>query len=508
MSSENDGISVPDLAQDIVSRSETLLQEMDQLRQRYYTVKGSHQNIPGLASLIDAVRQEQKSARLFLIPRAHDQADPSPDKNGSVEAHPADVRLRFTNIPAIERNWDIVKRCRNLVSVEQSIPKVPRVGVRENGGLIVHRKGPGKSKRGTDMAFVHAVVDGGAEWLRIVNKDERRIMMELAAGGWDWDWESDDEDADEEDDADLFEDIPLLRTAKELADTARQYWNDYRRPRIRILLTRVEDAQGKELDRVIQKMRRAGGDDITITVECADAAWVSPDSQQGIDTAVINLVPAGISGLGSTVLLDTSVMIAMASDLSHSSVEVQPWHSIDCKTQIQDEANGINFLRLQAYPPLRGRRLVCTKEALGHFREITSTIGSPTELERARILLAGGREELQELSAYPVPDDLMLPVQVLDEETDLHAQDLVDKDELPAVAVQIEKHLLGVPGNRATHLYGWWSGIAVVTSNRSLANKMVRMVESSLDEDYEDGPRIFPLPYNRALSTKGPKQRG
>ncbi|ROV98790.1 hypothetical protein VPNG_08431 [Cytospora leucostoma] len=509
MADDIDDMSVPDLAQDLVSRSETLLQEMEQLRQRYYAVKGSHQVIPGLANLIDAVRQEHRAAQLFLVPRTDDQDGMGGlDENGSVhvEAHPAEARLRFTNLPAIERNWDIIKRCRDLTSVEQSIPKVPKLGVKENGGLIVHRSKPGKTKKlGTDTVFVHAVVDGGAEWLRIVTKDEKRIFMELAAGGWDWDWDSDDEEADEEDDAELFEDIPLLRTAKELTDTARQYWHDYHRPRIRILLTRIEEGQSRELDRVIQKMRRVGGDDITITVECAGSAWYVENPQVDIDMAVVNLVPVGISGLSPTVLLDTSVLIALASDLSHSSVEVQPWHSIDCKTQIQDEANGINFLRLQAYPPLRGRRLFCTKEAAQHFRDITSTIASPTELERARILFAEGPDEYQKLSIHPVPADLMLPVRILEEETDIHAQDLVSNGELPEVAVQVEKHLLCVPGNRATHLYGWRTNTAVVTSNRSLAKRLVRMVESSLDRDYEDGPRIHMLPYNRALSTKGPK---
>lgn len=253
-------------------------------------------------------------------------------------------------------------------------------------------------------------------------------------------------------------------------------------------------------------MRRVGGGKITIQVDCADSAWFTKNPSPGIDAAVIKLVPAGFDALGSTVLLDTSVLIALASDLSHSNVDVQPWHSIDCKTQIQDEANGINFLRLQAYPSLRGRQLVCTKEAVHHFHEITNTIASPTELERARILFEDGPDEYQKLSVHPVPADLMLPVQVLQEVTDLHAQDLVNRGELPEVAVQIEKHLLGVPGNRATHLYGWRSGTPVVTSNRSLAKRLVRMVEGSLDKDYEEGPRIFSLPYNRALSTKGPKQ--
>ncbi|KAI3397915.1 hypothetical protein diail_10084 [Diaporthe ilicicola] len=502
MDRDNDDFSAPDLAHDIVERSDELLQQMGRLRQKYHAIRGPLLNIPGLTILMDAVKQERRAAQTVLDLQKNGN-DASAD--ASVEARPAGSRLRFTNLPAIERNWDTLKRCRDLISIEQSIPKVPKVEVKENGGLIVHRNRRGQASHGTGMTFVHAVVDGGAEWLRIISKDEKRILIELAAGGWDWDDE--EEDTKQEDDSELFEDIPILRTAKELADTARKYWHDYHRPRIRILLNRIKEGQSKDMDRVVQKMRSAGGNDITVTVDCADAPWLSAKALPDIDTAFSRLVPIeDMSRFGSTVLLDTSVLIALISDISHGSVDVQPWHSQDCKAQIQDEANGINFLTLQAYPPLRGKRLVCTKEAREHFREITSTIASPSELERARLLYSDGPQDFQNLSIHTVPDDFMLPVQVLSDGTDLRAQDLVQAGKLPEVAIKAETHLLGVPGNRTTHLYGWSSGMTVVTSNRSLAKRLVRMIENSLEEDYEDGPRICTLPYNRALATKGPRQ--
>ncbi|KAJ0119187.1 hypothetical protein J7T55_013423 [Diaporthe amygdali] len=502
MDRDNDGFSAQDLAHDIATRSDELLQQMGQLRKKYHAVRGPHLNIPGLTILMDGVRQERKAAQSYLDQQMNGH---EASTDGLVEARPAESRLRFTNVPAIERNWDILKRCQDLVSIEQSIPKTPKVEVKENGGLIVHRIRNGQASHGTGMVFVHAVIDGGAEWLRIVNKDEKRVLLELAAGGWDWD--SEEEDADHEDDSELFEDIPILRTAKELADTARKYWHDYHRPRIRILLNRIEEGQSKEMDRVIQKMRSVSGDDITVTVDCADAPWISPQTSPDLDTALSKLVPIeDMDRFGSTVILDTSVLIALISDISHNTVDVQPWHNQDCKAQIQDEANGINFLTAQAYPPLRGKRLVCTREAMEHFREITSTIASPTELERARVLCSGGPRDFQELSIHPVPDDFMLPVQVLSEETDLRAKDLVQAGKLPEIAIKAEKHLLSVPGNRTTHLLGWCSGMTVVTSNRSLAKRLVRIIENSLERDYEDGPMIFTLPYNRALATKGPKK--
>lgn len=486
-----------------MTRSDELLQQMTQLRQKYHEIKGPHLNIPGLTILMDAVRQERNAAQSLLDEQTNGSAAST---GGPVEARPAEARLRFSNLPAIERNWDTLKRCRDLVSIEQSIPKIPKVEVKKNGGLIVvHRNRAGQASHSTGTIYVHAVIDGGAEWLRIISKDEKRILLELAAGGWDWDHE--EGDTDEEDDSELFEDIPILRTAKELADTARKYWHDYHRPRIRILLSRIQEGQSKDMDRVIKKMGSTGGDDVTVTVDCADAPWTSNETLPDIDTALSNLVPIeDMSRFGSTIILDTSVLIALISDISHATVEVQQWHSKDCKAQIRDEANGTNFLTSQAYPPLRGKRLVCTKEAIEHFREITSTIASPTELERARLLFSGGPKDFQEFSIHHVPDDLKLPVQVLSEEPDLRARDLVQAGRLPEVAINAEEHLLNVPGNRTTHLYGWASGQTVVTSNRSLAKRLVRVIENSLERDYEDGPRICMLLYNRALATKGPRR--
>lgn len=502
MDRDDDGVSPQDLAHDILGRSDGLLQQMVLLRQKYHEIRGPPLSIPGLTVLMDAVKHERKAALSFLDKETNGSAATT---DGTVEARPAESRLRFSNLPAIERNWDTLKRCRDLVSVEQSIPKIPKVEVKDNGGLIVHRNRGGQASHGNGMIFVHAVVDGGAEWLRIISKDEKRVLLELAAGGWDWDHE--EGDTDEEDDSELFEDIPILRTAKELADTARKYWHDYHRPRIRILLSRIHEGQSKDMDRVIQKMRSTGGGDISVTVDCADSAWISAQTLPDIDTALSNLVPVeDPDRFGSTVLLDTSVLIALISDISHATVDTQPWHSQDCKAQIRDESDGTNFLTSQAYPPLRGRRLLCTKEAMEHFREITATIASPTELERARLLYSGGQKDFQELSIHPVPEDLKLPVQVLSGETDLRAQDLVQAGRLPEVAIKAETHLLNVPGNRTTHLYGWSSGVTVVTSNRSLAKRLVRMIENSLERDYEDGPKICTLPYNRALATKGPRR--
>lgn len=489
------------MAADIVARSDQLLQEMGQLRERYFEVNGRNEHIPGLIVLMNSVKQERNSAQSSLASCSELLGNDGQD----CDVQAAETRLRCSNVPAMETHWNIFKRCHHLISVETTISKFPRVKSNGKGGLqkvkAPQGQARGKGNKDLDSVYVHAIVDGGAEWLRIISKDEKRILMEMAEEGWDW--EADEEDAI---DQDVLEDIPLFRTAKDLAGAARNNWSNYHHPRIRIVCTRIAEGRNKEIDRLIQAMRCAGGDDITVTVDCADSEWDANNPPVEIKSAIANLVPGeDMSLLGDTVLLDTSVLIGLVSDASHSRVEKKPWHNEDLKAQIEDELNGISFLMSNAYPRLRGRKLVCTKEAVAHFEEITTTIGSPTERERARLLLDGGLEDLRRLSIHPIPDDLLLPVKVLvDQSTDLRADDLVHDGRLPSVAIQIEKHLLRVTGNRATHLYGWATGLTVVTSNRSLAKKLVRMVETSLTGDYETGPKICSLPYNRALATKGP----
>lgn len=106
-----------------------------------------------------------------------------------------------------------------------------------------------------DLLCVHAIVDGGAKWLKIISKDEKKLLIEMAEGRWDW---VIGEDEDGDDDA-LYENIETLRTAKELVQTARQNWHNYHNPKIRIILTCIWVGESREIDRLVGKLRRLGG---------------------------------------------------------------------------------------------------------------------------------------------------------------------------------------------------------------------------------------------------------
>lgn len=484
------------MAADIASRSARLLQEMEKLRQHLWALKGENEHVRGLSGLISSIHTEKEAAEQFLAPS-------EPNSNGASSQRTKVSRFRSTNIYTFEKLWDIIKRCHRLISINQTLAKTTKLESDCQGGLQLvdaAAKAKGGVTKNPGLLHIHAIVGGGAEWLRIIHKNEKKLLMEMAEGGWDWDVGEGDQD-----DAALYEDIETLRSAKDLADAARENWYNYRHPRIRIIFTRIRDGQNKEIDRLIQRLRRVGGDDITVDIHCADSEWVTNEGLVDIDTAIANLMPRA-DNLTDTVILDSSVLVALVSDVSHTKVDKLPWHGEDVRAHIDDEANGINFFRCAAYPHLRGRKLVCTGKAKEQFEKIALLMGSPTEVERARVLFGGGAQDLQKYSIHTVPDDFLLPVQVLpgdDEEWSSTAK-LIRDGVLPPVATEVERHLVGVLGNMATHMCGWVSGLTVVTSNRVLARKIVSIVETSLTREYANGPRICALPYNRALATNGP----
>lgn len=345
--------------------------------------------------------------------------------------------------------------------------------------------------------------------MKVIGKTENRLLHELAEGGWDWGVEAEDSDG-EADDLALFDDIEILRIAKLLVSAARTSWHKYKHPRIRFVFTRIREGQDKEIDRLIKKLRLVGDGDINVIVHFADSEWVTSDPPD-IETAIANLLPQD-DDITDPVLLDTSVLIALVSDISHTRVEQQVWHGDDVLAQIKAEEGGSAFLWCTAYPRIRGRKLICTKEAVRQFLKITGTIGSSAEVERSHLLLHGGRDDFQRLSIHPVPEDLLLPVQILhDEDTNLSVVPLVEDGFLPRPALDVQRWL-HLTENQSTHLYGWITGLTVITGNRGLASKILRTIQISLEQendnqDYENWPSICALSQNRALATKGPSRQ-
>ncbi|PSR97692.1 hypothetical protein BD289DRAFT_425529 [Coniella lustricola] len=495
------------LASDIVTRSQTLVQEMQDLRDQVSARKDCDAHISGLRRLIDSAGVELAAARSYL-----DAAEQDPVHGGKqwelslASPQTAEARFRSSNLSAIEMHWSIIKRCRRLVAVHKQfcVPVKPNLYAKKAAQACA-AKGPGP-------VSVHAVVDGGAEWVRIITKSPERLSHEMIEAGWDWGvprpvdmWEELDEEA-------FMHDLVTLRQVKQMVDVAKAHWHNFLHPRIRIIFTRVRRYQNADLDMVLEKIHRLGvRNDITIYVETAESEWVTNEAPVDTAIAISNLLPRcpDVAELCEMPLLDTSILIALVSDMCHGHVETEPWMSHDLQSHIKDEQDGNHFVPYFTDFVGPRRSLRCTRPVADQLMEITTTMGTVTELERARILVSGGSSsDLQRLSCHPLIDKLPLPLEIIEPcDAEWSAKALVRDHILPHVALEVEKELDYMPSNCSTFLLGWALPCSIVTSNRALARKIVRSIEASLENDYPCGPHILALSYNRALLTSGPSPR-
>jgi hypothetical protein len=365
---------------------------------------------------------------------------------------------------------------------------------------------------------VDAVVSGGAEWLRIVGIGERRLLHEMAEMGWDWD--ASDESSDIDDD-----EAPMAGIVRQLVAAARANRHNYRPPRLHIVFTRVAEGSNSEIDRLIRKLRSMAKQGIEIQVDCSNSEFLTSPCPP-LEMALQNLLAEDLSDITPIVNLDCSILVALASDVTHSNIEIQPWHRRDVIFQIREEREVGSSLVKALYPKLRSRRLLCTAKAAARFWEIVDTIATATEAARAEIILpkagSSGKtseelvDKLQTLSIHPVDPNLRLPIEVVeadapdDTTTDIaddfttdghHLATDIEMRRLPRSAEFIASILSDL--NRSIYYYGWLHQITTVTANNSLAKQIRLLVEEQRTNDDEAGPKIQVFPFTRALATKG-----
>lgn len=504
--SDDDPQIMIDLATNLAARATELLGEMEQFRQRLCSIYGDDRHhLTGLGATMNMINKDKTAADTFFRSLTDD----------SIKWTGTEERFRYSNVSATGQVWDIVKRCRHVTAFGSHLQVItdPEVKLGKRGKPMKNQlsaavMNPGKSKRPSDSVVnLTAIVDGGAEWIKVISLNEHRLLDHMAEAGWDWDADDDDE-VDEQHEADLLEHLQVLRAASQLVEAAGNYWYKYKHPRVRFIFTRIREGQTNEIDRLIRKIRAVTAGYINVTFHFADSEWVVSESPIPFDKAIEKMLPQS-DETTDTILLDTSVLISLISDITHKKMEPELWHETHALSQIGSEQKGCHFVDT-AYPRICGKKLVCTKAAADQFRKITNETGSEDELARMSLLFGGQRDDFQKLSVHPVPEDLKLPVQILAEEDSIQSPESLVKDGiLPAVALEVNRHLRNDPD---THLYGWVTGLTVVTGNRLLANTIVRVVEQSLREgndnrDYDDGPRICAMKMNRALGTRGPSPK-
>ncbi|TDZ65212.1 hypothetical protein CTRI78_v003524 [Colletotrichum trifolii] len=502
--------STPLLAQCefIIDRITTLLSELEQLKAAIerrpasgYKPVSWNQAVPGLGFFERLIVSEKK--HLEKMVQSYDA-----DLNETVDVEDLDskVRLRLdaSNYKFYETVWEITKRCCDLTGMRREITYKTR------------------NKKAIN-AVVDLVVNGGADWIKVVTTTERRLFYEMADAGWDWD-EDDDEATldvlrDETEDS-----IEVAKVARHMVAAARTSYQDYRRPRVRILMSRVCEGENAQVDRLLRLVRKLSDGRVELVVETANGPGLLTQATPAFDAAVGNLINTDyFRDFTTTLNVDCSVFMALASDFSHTAIgpESQLLRSKQHRIDAADEFENGPRLANTLYPAMRGRRLVCTKEAADTFLKIVYEIGTPTEVARTRVLFEqsetatedGGEqrgrvEMLQQLSVHTVPKDLVLPITVVGSVTWDDAQRMVETGELPRVALAAGHKGSGLNAmNVSSFLYGWKAGLTTITSNWEAAKRLRTVVETNRITGDEVGPHIWRIPFSRKLLAK-PKAEG
>lgn len=384
---------------------------------------------------------------------------------------------KSSNMPFLQAVWDAAKLCTGVVSLR-----------RHNQSI--------------DIA-----AQGGLQWIKLSLVSEKRLLHEMAKQGWEWDGFSDSEDSGKEDTDSKIEpanpddelpDLWVARVAKALADDAKRSCVKYRHPSISFMLPNITTGSVAEIDKVLDIIRSMG-----ITVLCAGDIPPTPRLEDVLPNPMVH---DDFAFFTTTLNVDCTILLALVSDISHASVAEEDWFNKDIKRQLAAEAKE-KLLPNLLWPAMSNKSLECTDLAAQRMREISMFIGTDNEKQRMQILLAEGswtgktQEELvaafENVSCHKVPKDWQLPIRVMNS---------VDGSTLPAVATTVGQQLTDI--NRSVCLYGWASRHTTITSNRTIAKKIRRLVEEHRASDDELGPDIWICWTSRSLVAKEKERRG
>ena len=385
----------------------------------------------------------QKHQKHTALPSS--QSGPSPPG-------PAISQAQYFGIKSCcwEDRWAVVKKCRGLVAINKDFPRSPRLAVAADAGWLAYKDQPFQER----VVAVDAVVDSGATWIKFISISAKTLEYQVVAEGWASEPEDEDEEGDE--DANGEEDDGLSHT--EFADAVKKIilaarWNHCRR--VHLILPGLHEGKSELVDRMLRYVRqRIGGDDVAVEVSCADSPFLTSPAPP-LDDAITSLIQDrdGLVGddcgrLTDTINLDPSALVALATDLHHGPVPLQPESQQRIITQsiLDHETDNNNelvsrqdILPMVLYPALRGRKLVCTASAAAYFRKLIDAIATHSEETRASLILPS------------IPP-------------------LIASNHLPPMALGVATDLS--PLNRSVYLYGWTHRLTTVTGHRGIERQV------------------------------------
>ncbi|KAI1759194.1 hypothetical protein GGR53DRAFT_524055 [Hypoxylon sp. FL1150] len=384
-------------------------------------------------------------------------------------------RMQSSNLPFLMPIWDISKRSHDIVRLRCPVSTGPfKKQILAPGTRIVRTQGESQPSRlGTFV--VDVIADGGHSWYKVSSMTNKRLLFDLAKEAiYVGDSDEEDNQASLQDDMD----IPLFKLARTLASTAKGHRIQTKSPKAFLVLPRIKEHEDPVVDKVLDACRQLGVD-----LLCSDDFSRAPPLSEKL---LHRMAPSPKANFSEVLNIDTSLLVALASDFSHTSVSKQAWfsHSHNDHADLENEQPMISLV----YPILSNHKLVCTGEARDTFLHIADMLATESERARALLMLCHtGIEKSQEqrvqelklLSIHDVPTCLQLPITVVD----MNENGCQDRFTGP---IKEKLRSMMNPG-RSVFSYGWASGRTTLTCNS--------VIIKQLEKDLEQLPTLGDLPW-------------
>jgi hypothetical protein len=425
--------------------------------------------------------------------------------------------LQSTNLTFYEAVWDAAKRSRAVIALERRISRNPR----SDAGSSVETK----SKRDLKLAqkktiLVDVVADDGLEWTKVSTITSHRLLFEIAQEGWEKYSEESDSDG-----STRKPDLKLIRCAEDLRAASLQVRVRYQHPRVLLLLPQITEGMYEDIDAILQDIRAK-----SVIVQCSESTELDRPEGQASTTTILSkfnaMLPSRPDPLTKIINVDSTILLSLISDISHvhpsmlSDPSVLPGnrqsHHKAILQQISEEERSA-LLPTELYPLLLDRKLVCTVHAAKRVCKIVDTMGTPTERIRTSLIFGRGQyasmdekellRELQQHSVHSVPYGLSMAVT----QVDFEPEDafLTSPSELAASPISIARRASDNMNcssiNKSVFLYGWRENITTVTSNRTVAGRLVQAINNVLNDQEQEGPVVEAVVSGQQENFRGPE---
>ena len=481
-STEDAGPALASTLEDLTGRSQKLISELEAFKEHLRSIR--------LEARIEIAHfRSTVQSELNMLERL----------SQSTDTNTASHIVRSSNLPFLETVWNNAKLSKDLTALQKRMYYDPYKPDSDDSGTkkaVQNGRQRGKQRRlKAASTVVDVVAEGGLAWTKVSLVTNTRLLFDLAKQGWECGGSSEEDEGFPDDRSD-DRDVPILKTAKELASASAAMRIRTKHPRVTLVLPRIVPGVQDEIDAVLDDCRAAG-----VTVWCAGDMPPAPP----IPEATMSMVPDPFNAFTKALNIDCTILLAIVSEFSHAKVSKEPWFHVALNRQVEIEDNE-NLLPSLLYPAMGDRKLTCTIEAAKRMREIVATIGTASEKARTAVLMGDdeGRsreelvEEMQQWSAYEVPNAWQLPIRVVDQnENSCQAN-------LPVEAAHVMREHTDI--NKSVFLYGWAANITTITSNRTVVKQMEGELEQYVDLAEEVWPKIWLCPTARSLV--GREKRG